>query len=189
MENYKTVAFAYFSENEFLGWYGGTFGSVAKTPKLYGNSERQLATIEKNFQHKLKTVNTSSFDVEKDKVTGVAAISLLSYDGEEVLRNRNVELRIVESPEYSGPNPEFDQLFHEKLREERRIVFNKESTHLSDEPSKERSEFVKEFDKRHPEFEEKVRNWSYPDYEKVREWAKITPTEFLDVLSTYIFFY
>ena len=177
---YKTIAFAYFANDEFLGWYGGTFGSVASTPKLYGNSEHQLETIEKNFKYKLKRVNESSFKEEKNKTKNVfQAISLFGFDGEELLRGKDVELRLVESPEYSGPNPDFDEVAWEKYRKARRKVFKKESSHLSNGFSKERNEFVKEFNKRHPELNKRPNNWVYPDYEKVNEWALKTPTKFL----------
>lgn len=92
----RNITFAYFVDNKFIGWWGGTFGNISKCPKLYSNTPNQIEVIKNSFTHKLTKIENSSFDVEKEKVKGLAALSLATFDGEEKLRGKDVSLRIVE---------------------------------------------------------------------------------------------
>jgi hypothetical protein len=178
-----SICFAYFVDNEFVGWYADSFGSCRKTPKLYSNTEEMLNIIQRNFSSKINKINSTSFDIEKDKVIGLGALSLASFDSEEIFRNKNVELRIVKCPIYDGPNPNFDKEEFHRLSDERRIIFNKEleAGNIPDGPSAARSNFVFEFDKKYGKIP--CDNWIYADYTKVKEWALKTPTEFIGTIK------
>jgi hypothetical protein len=107
MNTLNSVAFAYFSNDEFLGWYGGTFGGCSTTPKLYNDSEHQCDVIRKNFQNKLKSVNESSLNEELPKAGNLLqTIGLLKFSSEDELRGKDVELRTVETPFYDGKGPD-----------------------------------------------------------------------------------
>ena len=105
----KSYGFAYYADGKWLGWYGGTFGTVSKTPKLYNDLDRVRPVLEKNLAHKLTKIKESTFEEARQTVKGLAALSLAYYDGEELLRGKEVELRAVECPHYDGPNPDFDR--------------------------------------------------------------------------------
>lgn len=100
MSNTKTqlVAFAYFADNKFIGWYADSFGSVRDTPKIYGNTPHQIEVISKNFKNKISKIQKTSFEVEKEKVYGIASIGLAIFDSEKLLRGKSVELRVVNVP-------------------------------------------------------------------------------------------
>lgn len=181
----KTVAFAYFADGEFLGWYADSFGSVRESPKLYSDSDSQLKVIEDNFLSKLNKVNKSSFDEEKGKVKGLAAIGLAIYDSEKLLRGKNVELRIVESPEYDGRNPDFSRAVERESRNAYDKLYHSWCKELGLDAGVEEGDRCgvalldnyKRFVKTYPQA--KGKNWVYADYKKVSEWAKDEPTEFL----------
>ena len=190
--NLKSVAFAYFSNDEFLGWYAGTFGGCSKTgPKLYNDSESQKQVITKNFQSKLKDINETSFDEAKEKTVGLDAIFLFRFDSEVELRGRNVELRVVETPFYDGPNPDFSELVERQSRNQYEALYHlwcdENGLEAGIEPGNIRGIGLlpnyKRFQKAHPQA--KGNSWVYADYEKVREWAKETPTEFKETLTEY----
>lgn len=189
MNTNKSVAFAYFSNDKFLGWYSGTFGGCSKTsPKLYNDTESQKQVITTNFQRKLKDINETSFDEEKEKTVGLEAIWLFRFDSEDELRGKDVELRIVETPFYDGPNPDFDKKVWKRYRKLHDKVFKRElkEQNLPSGPSKERLKFVKEFDERYPFLNARANNWiSIKDYSEVKEWASNEPTEFKETLTKY----
>lgn len=181
----KTVAFAYYADGEFLGWYADTFGSVRKSPKLYSNSESQLQTISDNFLRKIEKINRTSFDEQKGKLKGFAALSLAVFDSEKLLRGKNVELRIVESPEYDGPNPDFSKEVENESRKQYDKLYHSWCKELGlDAGVEEGDRFgialldnYKRFVKTYPQVNGKY--WIYCDYDKVNEWAANEPTEFL----------
>jgi hypothetical protein len=193
MENTSnSIVFAYYSENKFLGWYGGTFGPVATVPKVYNKSERQYNVIAKNFQHKLKSVNETSFDEAKDKTTHILdSIALLRFDSEDILRNKNVELRVVECPYYDGPNEFHSNTITDKFRRHYTELYHEWCDELGLEAGIEKGtnlgigliENFKQFRKTYPT--KTSENWIYVDYKKVTEWSKNEPTEFLETLSEY----
>ena len=176
-----TVCFAYYADGKFIGWYGGTFGGLSNCPKLYTFTDSQCATIKGNLTHKLNKVNSSSFNEEKEEKKGLAALSLAVFDGEELLRGKEVELRVVECPEYDGENPNFDELAYTKALDARKELMKSEGIFDIPAPSMDRFNAIKEFDKRHPK--PKCDNWIYADYNKVKEWAKNEPTEFLHIIK------
>lgn len=188
----KSVCFAYFGDNQFLGWYADTFGSVRTSPKVYGNSESQLQTITKNFRNKLTNVRTDSKNymvevVRRHNAVGGAILDIgLSGDAKLLSQYTNVELRVVECPYYDGPNPDFDKEAWEVESTHRRAVFNKELAEYgaTETSGKERGDFIRAFDERHPELNIRPETWVYCDYSKVKEWAKDEPTEFLSVIET-----
>lgn len=175
----RSICYAYFIDGKFVGWYADSFGSVRpQSPKLYSDMEKQNPVILSSLRHKLNKINTSSFDQAKEKVTNVfQAIGLAGYDSEELLRGREVILKIVESPIYDGPNPDFDEEAYIALNEERRKEMKAEGIFDIPAPSKERVAAIEEFDTRHAR--PKADNWIYADYSKVKEWAATEPTVFL----------
>jgi len=180
----KSVCFAYFADGKFIGWYGGTFGPVSDSPKVYSSLESMRATITKNLSHKLKKINETSFDEAKGTATGLAAFGLLEFSGEDELRGKDVELRVVECPEYDGPNPDFDEEEFDKLSKAHTVLVLEHLKSLgisTDGHSPERTKAVIDFTKLNPS--PKSNNWIYCDYNKVIEWAKNEPTEFIDVIK------
>ena len=180
----KSVCFAYFADGKFIGWYGGTFGPVSDSPKVYSSLESMRPTITKNLSNKLKTINETSFDEAKGTVTGIAAFGLLAFSCEDELRGKDVELRVVECPEYDGPNPDFDEEDYKKRSNEHTALVLEHLKSLGitgDGPSPERTRAVIEFTKLNPS--PKCNNWTYCDYNKVIEWAKNVPTKFIDVIK------
>lgn len=180
----KSFCFAYFADGKFIGWYADTSGSVRKnSPKLYSDLERMRPVIQKNLSHKLKAINTTSFEEAKNsgEYKGLRAFALLKFDSEELLRGKDIELRVVECPEYDGPNPDFDKDAHEKLMDEWRQRFEESGVKDIPGPSLHRSVAVDEYMKKDPM--PRPNNWKYCDYQKVKAWAENEPTEFVEVIK------
>ena len=57
---HKSVCFAYYADGKWIGWYGGTFGSVSDSPKVYGSYEGMYDTIQKNLTSKIRKINSTS---------------------------------------------------------------------------------------------------------------------------------
>jgi hypothetical protein len=190
MESRKTICFAYFADNKFIGWYSDTFGTITKnSPKLYGNSEEQLETISKNFRHKVQKAkgliedDLRSFAAKIIEPLNPEAGAIMKESKSPLAEYDYVELRVVECPIYDGPNPDFDKEAYKKLtdeREERWKKFEKDKN-LSSGFSFKRMEAAEEFEKTDPR---PYRNsWIYADYAKVKEWANNEPTEFLETIT------
>lgn len=153
------ICFAYYADDEFIGWYGGTFGGVSNVPKLYPNIPAQIDIVSKNFKHKIATINKTSFQNEKDKAETLGqTLSLLNFCSENVLRGKNIELRVVVSPFHDCENPLYDREAYRAFHKKDVIVEYKDlPIHLQ--------------------------IWVYADYSKVKEWAANTPTEFIQVIK------
>lgn len=176
----KSICFAYYADGKWIGWYGGTFGGVSQSPKVYSDLERMRPIIQKNLTNKLRKINEASFAEQKEKVSGLAALSLLVFDSEELLRGKDVELRVVECPEYDGPNPNFDAEAYDVAMAEDKVRF--EASEANKIPfGVERLNAVKKYREEHPYPE--CNNWIYADYAKVKEWAKNEPTEFIETIK------
>lgn len=176
MENSKTVCFAYFVDGRFAGWYSDTFGSVTlQSPKVYGYSEKQVEVIFNNFTRKMNKIKETSFAEQSEKVKGLQALSLLIFEGEEVFKGKNVELRMVECPIYEGPNPDFNEEEYNLLVKEREDKMRADGVFDIPAPSVERSAAVA----RYPRIQSN--RWIYADYDKVKEWASQEPMEFLNI--------
>lgn len=172
----KTVCLAYFVDGRFVGWYSDTFGSVTpQSPKLYSYSERQVEIIFNNFTRKMNKIKETSFAEQSEKVEGLQALSLLVFEGEEVFRGKNVELRMVECPIYDGPNPDFNEEEHARLVKEREDKMRADGVFDIPAPSAERSMAVAKY----PRIQSN--RWIYADYSKVKEWASQEPNEFLNI--------
>jgi hypothetical protein len=130
---------------------------------------------------KMAAINTSTFAVEKTKVDGLAAVGLAIYDSEELLRGKKVELRVVECPEYDGPNPDFNEEEYKQLRRIHLQEMKDAGIFNIPAPSVERSKAIDEFEILHPM--PKANNWIYPDPEKVKSWAANEPKEFVKILT------
>jgi hypothetical protein len=179
MEN-NSICFAYYMDGKWGGWYGGTFGSVSSVPKVYCNTEKQIEIVVGNFTYKMKSIEESSFEKEKGKVEGLATLSLLRFDTEELLRGKEVELRIVTCPVYDGPNPDFDKDKYKKEVDDRFQLLVAEG--IDDIPGgSERTARVKEFTTRHPR--PVSDSWIYADYNEIIAWSKVEPTEFVKVIK------
>ena len=177
----KAICFAYYADGEFIGWYADSFGSCRNYPKLYDNTQEQIQTIYANFMRKMVAINTSTFAVEKEKVTGLAALGLAIYDSEDKLRGKHVELRVVECPEYYGPDPDFDKEAYNKLMYERRNKMKQAGIFNIPGPSIERRKAVERFNATYPYPE--ANSWIYADVEKVKAWAVNEPKEYIKILN------
>jgi hypothetical protein len=183
MEKRKTICFAYFADDKFIGWYSDTFGSITPmSPKLYPDSQEMIDRIFSNFASKMKKINETSFDEAKEKVKGLQALSLAVFSGEELLKGSNATLRVVECPIYDGPNPDFDKEAYDALLDERKAKMQEAGIFDIPAPSSARSKAIDEFNEKNPR--PACDNWIYADYSKVKEWASQEPTEFLN-LSVY----
>lgn len=180
----KSICFAYYANGKFIGWYGDRFGSICKTPKLYSNFEKAREVIVKNFSYKMKKINETSFEEEKDKTTNiVSAIGLAIFSGEEQLKlkGKEIELRIVECPIYDGPNPIFDEVEYEKSRHEYTNRMKAEGIFNIPATSIERTKAIKEFEQKNPRPE--CNDWIYADFHEVKKWAANEPTEFIEIIK------
>lgn len=111
---YINIAFAYYVDGEFVGWYSDTAGTVSqKHPKIYTNSESQRATIKKNFlwklekarlPHEVENYNKKYFGMGPDALMK-AMVGAQMNDYEILNAGEKVELRIVDYPQYTGCNP------------------------------------------------------------------------------------
>jgi len=154
MEKRKSICFAYFGDGKFLGWYADSFGSIRESsPKIYGNSKEQIETITKNFNYKLSKIDGEYTLSKRHPAFGLIDNSL-EGDSKILYPCKRVELKIVECPIYDGPNPDFDKEAYKKAVDEWRPT-----DHSSPRP--------------------RCNNWIYADYDKVKEWAKNEPTEFI----------
>lgn len=180
-----SYAFAYFADGQFIGWYADSFGSVRKAPKLYTDLERMIPVLTSNLTHKMSKINSTSFDEEKDKVVGLQALSLATFDSEEQLRGRQIELRAVICPVYDGPNPDFNEESYQDAVHVRSEKLKRFLTENGVDPqsgaSSERTKLVDLFNHENPNIQ--CDNWIYADFSKVKEWALNEPTEFVAVLK------
>ena len=179
----KSICFAYFADGKWIGWYGGTFGGVSPNPKVYSDLEHMRPVIQKNLTSKIAKINTSSLDAEIGTLTGIPAISLFGFCSEDLLRGKEIELRVVECPEYDGPNQDFDSdKYQIEIEEHSKLWTAYQAEHnIPDYPSLERKEGHNVFLASHPF--PKCNNWIYCDYAKVIEWAKYEPTEFIETIT------
>lgn len=183
-KEYKSMCFAYFGDNKFIGWYSDTFGTVTKNnPKVYQYSESQVEIVKKNFQY-----NVSKFREKSELAvkTGDSRLSLLDNGINSTRKGlsdyETLELRVIECPHYEGENPNFDEEAWNLKLAERKQKMTEEGIFEIPAPSIERSKAVKDFDTRNPY--PKCDNWIYCDYKKVMEWALNEPTEFLQLLNS-----
>jgi hypothetical protein len=179
----NSICFAYFGDGKFLGWYADTSGSIRPaSPKVYIDTPEQRKIIETNFRNKLSKLNVKSDIAEKTGQPGLSLLdNSLNADKANLSQYSVVELRIVECPEYDGPNPDFDREAHEKLVDERRerlkVYLATFGVDWESGPSARRFKLVDEFNEKDPS--PRANNWIYCDYKKVKEWASNEPTEFL----------
>lgn len=183
----NSIAFAYFVDGMFIGWYADTFGSVRKSPKLYNASEKQIAVIRKNFNYKLKKISESSFKEELIISKNIAeALKTLTFDSEELLRGRKVILKMVRTPFYDGPNPDYvrsiTKLKHIHHVEMYHVWCKEMELKPGIEPGTNFGialiDNYKRYDKIYPEGNSNY--WIYMDYSLVNTWAETAPTEFID---------
>jgi hypothetical protein len=158
----QSVCFAYFADGKFLGWYADSFGSIRNSPKIYGNTENQKEIILKNFRHKLAELNKESTIGKHDSRLSVIDRSL-NADKTDLMQYNDIELRVVECPEYDGPNPNYDAVKYKAWLE------------------KERAEKLDKF--KYANCPPELNNWLYADYSKVKEWASKEPTQFLETMK------
>lgn len=157
------ICFAYFADGEFIGWYGGTFGPVSKSPKVYTYSKEQIEVVSKNFRHKISEINRTTLkEAHKTADSLGETIGLLKFTSEDKLRGKKIELRVVICPYYDGPNPLYNTDAFKK--------FNAEA-HAKGQKIKDKD---MPFD---------CQCWIYADYDKIQEWANDEPTEFLQTIE------
>ena len=183
----KTICFAYFGDNEFLGWYADTFGSIRSSPKLYGDSKEQTDIISKGFRYKLEKarkaekLRAEEIIEEANPFAGAILSSGLRGDEAILIKYKDIELRIVECPYYDGPNPSYDSEAFKKAYDEHRKKMKEAGIFDIPAPSKERIDAIEEFEKTNPRPESD--SWTYADYSKVERWAKNEPTNFIGKIT------
>ena len=172
MEKRKCIVIAYYLDGKFAGWYGDSFGTIAKYPKIYGESS--LERVKKTFTSKVRKIRTTSLDEEKDNLEGrLSALSLAIFSSEDEIRAaKTVELIVFDSPEYDGPNPDFDKAEKIKWDEERKQIMSDAGIFDIPAPSMERMAAIKEFEENHPKWARFHTDWwVYCDYDKVKLWV------------------
>jgi len=176
----KCVGFAYFGDGAFLGWYADSFGSIREDePKVYGYTDSQVEVITRNFRNKLNKLKEES---ELNKLDGRLGIIDVGMNEDKTILSqyKTVQLRLVECPEYDGPNPDFDKEAYDVLKDAHREKLREEG--ILDIPAgRERRNAIDEFEKTTPAPDRDT--WIYCDYSKVKEWASKEPTEFIGVID------
>lgn len=171
----QTICFAYYGDGKFLGWYADSHGSIRpNSPKLYGNSDKQIQIISENFKYKMSKLQEVSTISESDSRFAILDNSL-NKDKSDLSHYEYVELRGFLCPEYDGPNPNFDKSAYEAQRTKRHADMEAQGIFNIPAPSKERSEAVEAYNSINAE--PKCDNWIYADYTKVKEWASKEPIE------------
>jgi hypothetical protein len=180
MEN--PICLAYFADGKFLGWYGDSFGSISKFPKLYSDFDKIKDIVSKSLSQKIKKIKESSFDEEKNGVTNiVSALGLAIFSHEEILRGKEVELRVVQCPIYDGPNPDYDAEKYEKELSDYKQKMKDAGIFDIPAPSLERLNAIRVFEAKNPR--PRRNNWIYADISKMEEWAANEPTEFIEIIK------
>lgn len=88
----RCICFAYFTDDQFIGWYGDSMGSVVKnSPKIYPDTEKQKEVIRTNFTSKIKKIKDVPIENPKEAMKssnrGEQLVGLLDY-----LRRESTEL-------------------------------------------------------------------------------------------------
>lgn len=179
----KTICFAYYGDGHFIGWYSDSFGSITKnSPKLYGESEEQIEIVAKNFRYKIEQLHKDA-DWKLNNPVGEALLNAgQNADKRDLRQYKQVELRVVECPEYDGANPDYDKADFKSWSEKRRQKLEETEIPLLPSPSPERTFAMKIFDQVYGEYP--VKSWIYADYTKVKEWAAQEPTKFLKTINS-----
>lgn len=180
---HNNVAYAWFKDGAFIGWFYGLGAQVCDAPKLYADTDRQEAIITSNFRSKLRKFREGITLEEAGKDKGVAGIGeIMQMSGMNKLADgKEFELRKVETPFYDGPNPDYDKEEAQRIRDIRWEALVAEG--INDIPAGlERTRRVNEFDKAYEGPTYDVPNWIY-GYEGVEEWAETEPTEFIGTIT------
>lgn len=182
----ECICFAYFVDDLFIGWYGDSFGTVSKYPKIYGNSDAQVSTIKTNFNYKMTRINETSFSKELAKIPDdgkehIEVLRLIIFQDEKALKGRKVELKMVACPLYDGPNPGFDREAWKKIIESQTELKKELGIHNLPAGSMQRMKALQAFEKENPE--PKYNGWIYATAEEVKLWAEVEPTEFLKIIK------
>lgn len=171
----KTVCFAYYIDGNFIGWYGDSFGRISNIPKVFYDINKTREIILKNFSLRINRI--------KDVINNNDSVSQImspTVDEDKILSSGEVELRVVNCPVYEGPNESFDnEKYKQELFEYERKM--KETISFSEEPSMERLNSIRRFKIENPP--PILNNWIFADRNKLEEWAKIEPSEFLEKIK------
>jgi len=103
----RTICYAYYGDNKFLGWHADSFGSIREnSPKLYRNSKEQNEIISKSFKYKIaKIKEKSNISSRNASLIGLKIIDeSINKDAFNLSQYKQIELRSVECPYYDGPN-------------------------------------------------------------------------------------
>jgi len=175
----QCVCFAYFGDGKFIGWYADSFGSVRpQSPKIYTNTDRQKSVITRNFRAKMRRISEGAHPNLARLNQGFKLVDALTVrDGDKLATSSVVELRVVECPYYDGENQDFDYDDYERKCAEQRAQMKADGVFDIPAPSRERNEALDSY----PNIP--CNNWIYADYALVKEWAKIEPTEFIDIIT------
>lgn len=84
--NRQNIVFAIFGDDKFISWTYGMFTQLVKYPKLYGNSQGQIATCQSNFRSKMKSYFEAKepeefvdSDFIDKKITGTGVLKLVDH--------------------------------------------------------------------------------------------------------------
>lgn len=184
----KSICFAYFGDGKFLGWYADSFGSIRRnSPKVYSYSESQIEVIRKNFKYKLEKIKkdlptTGGLIARVNPLAGALINEGTKSDKEILSQYKEIELKVIECPEYNGPNPDFDEEGYKTLLQVEKDLMVKEGIYDMS-PGLERIKAIDDFHKKEGDVGKQCNNWIHADYTKVKAWAENEPTEFLETIK------
>ena len=183
-KNTGCIAFAYYGDNKFIGWYSDFFGTITPDrPKLYQNTTSQVSIIQKNFTEIVSTINKKSTLSER---TGNEDLKLvderINGTAKNLAQYKELELRAVICPVYEGLNPKFDKVKHEKTTAERNAKMKEEGIFNLPLSSAKRIDAVLAFDTKNPLPTDNLM-WIYADRNLVKEWAAKEPTDFALIIT------
>lgn len=136
----KNICFAYFVNDKFVGWYGDTFGTISKLPKIYPNSARQIERIKKNFQYKMEKLFTNLHENAISEHPTVKLIQTLLFStaekdkellGEDI---NEVVLKTITCDVYDGPNPDFDKKDYDLWLADKKALGSDDTSKYPGEP-------------------------------------------------------
>lgn len=187
----KCVCLAYYGDNRFLGWYGDSFGTITKCPKIYSFTLRQLTVIHNNFKYKLsKIYQPANIGTKINPDAGIILDKSLDKDSNILKDFKEISLRIIECPFYDGTNPNFNTAKYNEELSLRKDTISKLG--INNLIGNERIIAIETFNKLYPTI--KCDNYIYADYKQVNDWAQNEPiienylgvitTEDINILST-----
>jgi len=117
------------------------------------------------LKDKIKYVEGTKDEDKKNHPALTILDSSIDNNKKQLSQYKTVELRIVDCPEYDGPNPKYNEAKYKKW------------------VKKEKAEKGVNF--KYANCPKELDNWIYSDYAKVKAWASIEPKEFYEQTISY----